>query len=214
MLRLLKRIFGFNNQVESTDKEWTMFSSSKEELKEMMVDLGEVTFKDNNIEIKDYPFKPSVLYFNSIIQGSNIHDINLKSRPLTINISNNELVFIAFKHKENLEEFAIKNKIPIIERPRIWEWILEPFLDTEFTNDSKLKVTKNLKEYALNEEVVESLRNEVKIQMYKYNFDTMLWEWISLDACDVLLAIRPKYKEEKFKEFYFRVMKIALSAKK
>jgi hypothetical protein len=54
------------------------------------------------------------------------------------------------------------------------------------------------------------LRAEVEIQMLKYNFDTMLWEWGGFSACDVLRAMRTKYNENEFREFYKRVMKIAL----
>jgi len=46
--------------------------------------------------------------------------------------------------------------------------------------------------------------------MLKYNFDTMLWEWCFLGTLDVLSAMRTKYKKEQYKEFYERVMKIAL----
>ena len=44
--------------------------------------------------------------------------------------------------------------------------------------------------------------------MLKYNFDTMLWEWISLGLPDVLQAMRVKYSDEEFEEFYKRAMTI------
>ena len=42
----------------------------------------------------------------------------------------------------------------------------------------------------------------------------MLWEWGGLGAEDVLKAMRTKYDKEDFKEFYDKVMKLALSTKK
>ena len=50
--------------------------------------------------------------------------------------------------------------------------------------------------------------------MYKYNFDTMLWEWVGFSAFDVLRAMRTKYDKDEFREFYKRVMGIALLEKK
>ena len=44
--------------------------------------------------------------------------------------------------------------------------------------------------------------------MYKYNFDTMLWDWCSLGLADVLQAMRVKLTDEEFKDFYKYAMKI------
>ena len=65
----------------------------------------------------------------------------------------------------------------------------------------------------LNEEI-DTIRHEVKEQMLKYNFDTMLWEWGGLGLSDVLSAMRVKYDKEKFVDFYNRAMEIQLRTKK
>ncbi|WP_417602277.1 hypothetical protein [Owenweeksia hongkongensis] len=46
--------------------------------------------------------------------------------------------------------------------------------------------------------------------MLKYNFDTMLWEWGGLDLSDVLAAMRVKYNDEDFGNFYKQAMEIQL----
>lgn len=71
-----------------------------------------------------------------------------------------------------------------------------------------------LGKYGLTAEHIKSLRTEVEIQMMKYNFDTMLWEWVSLSTLDVLRAMRTKYNKEAYADFYKRVMKIALLTEK
>ena len=55
---------------------------------------------------------------------------------------------------------------------------------------------------------INSIRNEVKDQMMKYNFDTMLWEWGGLGLEDVLAAMRAKYNKVKFDDFFKRAMEI------
>lgn len=94
----------------------------------------------------------------------------------------------------------------------IWEWILEPFLDTEYTADIHQRSTLYLESYGLDPEYVHSIRNEVHEQMMSYNFDTMLWEWCSLGATDVLKAMQAKYNKEAFRKFYAKVMQLALLA--
>lgn len=65
-----------------------------------------------------------------------------------------------------------------------------------------------LSENGISNEEVKNIRNEVKNQMIKYNFDTMLWEWGGLGLEDVLAAMRAKYNDKKFSEFYKRAMEI------
>ncbi len=55
---------------------------------------------------------------------------------------------------------------------------------------------------------VAAIRKEVSQQMYRYNFDTMLWEWISLGLLDVLQAMRVAYSDRAFEEFYNKAMAI------
>ena len=140
------------------------------------------------------------------------NDIDFASYNPTIRI-NEELIFVSSEKKPELEMFASKNNITTTERPNIWGWILEPFLDTEFTAETDQRFTRLLESYGLTVEKVKSLRAEVGAQMLKYNFDTMLWEWVSLEASDVLRAMRVKYNKKEFRDFYKRVMAIALLTK-
>ena len=103
--------------------------------------------------------------------------------------------------------------IKTTKRPNIWGWILEPFLDTEFTAETDQRLTRLLESYGMTVENVQYLRAEVATQMVKYNFDTMLWEWVSFNASDVLRAMRVKYNKKEFRDFYKRVMEIALLTK-
>ena len=121
-----------------------------------------------------------------------------------------ELIFISAEHKQDLSAFADRNKISLFERVELWAWILEPFLDTEFTDEHKERLYNLLEKYELNRQTVDCLRETVKEQMMKYNFDTMLWEWGMFGALDVLQAMRPKLSSADFNSFYKHVMEIAL----
>ena len=188
---------------------WTMFSTSEEEVRELLVSTGQVTIDDNFIKIENYPFEPSIAYRQTIFTPDQIDDVDLGASPPTIRI-NDELIFLTAEKISELKNFAQKHNIKTIERQDIWALILEPFLDTEFTPERDQKATQVLESYGLTTDQVRSLRIEVKTQMLKYNFDTMLWDWCHLDAEDVLKAMRTKYNKDEFRDFYKRVMEIAL----
>lgn len=209
-MQFIKRLFKTNKKPSDS---WTMFSTSKSEVRELLVSTGQLTIGDDFLKIEDYPFEPSIAYRQTIFKTNQIDDIDFKSYPPTFKIGN-ELVYLTSEKKVELEEFAKKNNIKTIERPMIWGWILEPFLDTEFTTETDERLTKLLDNYGLETDQVKSLRAEVETQMLKYNFDTMLLEWGGFDALDVLKAMRTKYSKDEFKDFYGRVMEIALLTKK
>lgn len=206
----IKRLFKTNKRPSDS---WTMFSTSKSEVKELLVSMGQLTIGDDFIKIENYPFEPSIAYRQTIFKTNQIDDIDAKSYPPTFRVGN-ELIFLTSDKKVELEEFATNNNIKTVERPWIWDWILEPFLDTEFTNETDQRLTRLLESYGLTNDQVKSLRVEVETQMLKYNFDTMLWEWSGFGASDVLRAMRAKYKKDEYEDFYKRVMAIALLTKK
>jgi len=209
-MEFIKRLFKTNKKPSDS---WTMFSTSKSEVRELLVSTGQLTIGDDFLKIENYPFEPSIAYGQTIFKTNQIDDIDFKSYPPTFRVGN-ELIYLTSEKKVELEEFATRNNIKTIERPMIWGWILEPFLDTEFTTETDQRLTKHLENYGLTADHVKSLRAEVETQMLKYNFDTMLWEWGGFDALDVLKAMRTKYKKEVFDNFYRRVMEIALLTNK
>ncbi|WAC09259.1 hypothetical protein [Dyadobacter pollutisoli] len=182
---------------------------SKPEVKELFVSTGELTIGSDFLKIENYPFEPSLAFRQTKFTANQIDDIDFKSCPPTFRVEG-ELIFLTAEKKAELEEFASNNNIRTVERPMIWEWILEPFLDTEYTTETDQRLTKHLEKYGLTAHQVKSLRTEIKTQMLKYNFDTMLWEWGALGTLDVLRAMRTKYRREEFSDFFKRAMTIAL----
>ncbi|MFZ4930399.1 DUF7079 family protein [Chryseobacterium sp. Mn2064] len=199
------KFFKIFNQSNST-------RTRKSDPQELLIPLGQFSISHNSLIIENYPFKPSIAYQKSIFKPEEIDDIDFSSYPPTFRIQN-ELIFLPKSQKKEIEDFAIQNNIKTIKRPPIWEWLLEPFLDNEYTWETDQNLMKNLGEYGLSVHQVSLLRAEVESQMLQYNFDTMLWEWVAFDASDVLRAMRPKYKKNEFESFYKRVMKVALLTK-
>jgi len=209
-MNFFKRIFG--TSIKPTDN-WTMFSTSKKEVNNMLVSSGQLRIESDYLQIDGYPFQPSIAYKQTKIRKDIIDDVDIEFYPPTIRIKD-ELIFLTSERRDEIKKFAHRNDLKTVKRQDIWSWILEPFLDTEYTKETDKRLTKLLNDYGLTNELVKSIRKEVKTQMLKYNFDTMLWEWVALGAEDVLKAMRTKYDVKDFKEFYMKVMKVALSTKK
>jgi hypothetical protein len=205
-MNILKQIF---RNSKSDERKGAFFGSTERELKQFFVDLGQVTFGSDFLAFKNYPFEHSVVSTNQTIASKGILNVCIKSSPPTIRVDN-DLIFISAMQKQDLAEFADRNKIPLSDRPELWDWILEPFLDTEFDDEHKERIYILLEKYQLDRLTVDCLRRTVKEQMMKYNFDTMLWEWGMFGALDVLEAMRPNLSTENFKAFYKQVMEIAL----
>lgn len=189
-----------------------MFNTPAAELQALFSFPGQITIGDDFLKIEDYPFEPSIAFRQTIFSSIEIDDIDYQSAPPAIRV-NNDLIFLTAEKKEELKIFATKNKIKTIERSPLWDWILEPFLDTEFTPETGQRLTGLLNDYGLNPDKVKSIREEVKTQMHKYNFDTMLWEWCNLNIWDVLSAMRLKYDKKAFADFYKSAISIALMTK-
>jgi hypothetical protein len=211
-MNIFKRLFSKKKAPDKTDNAWTMFSTSKKEVGELLVDLGQVTIGQDTISFVDYPFEPSKAFKQATFRPSDIDDIDPTGYPPTIKVGD-ELLFVSAKQKDELIKFVSDNNIKTVDRLDIWSWILEPFLDTEFTTKTDQRLTNLLENCGLKPEKVKSLRAEVETQMLKYNFDTLLWEWGGLGLSDVLRAMRTKYDIEQYREFYKKAMEIALTNK-
>ncbi len=184
-------------------------TSKLEEMKQFFPSLGKITFATDSLKFEDYPFDCSFVSTNPVLNIKDIINICVNSAPPTVKVDN-ELIFISAEHKQKLIDFAEKNNLPFSDRPALWDWILEPFLDTEFTAEDKERIYILLEKYELGRETVDKLRETVTEQMIKYNFETMLWEWTMFSALDVLNAMKPRLTPNEFKIFYKQVMEIAL----
>ena len=176
-------------------------------MNKVLCGIGKSEIRENEIYISEYPFEPSVAYPNKLIKATDIISISADFGFCKIYVDN-DIVFVTSEQKTELLKFAEKNKITLKKHSWNWDWILEPYLDTEFTADTEKRIEKCLTKVGIDKIETDKIRNEVGKQMDKYNFDTMLWDWCSLGLSDVLSAMRVKYDRIEFKEFYKRAIEI------
>ncbi|WP_422107786.1 hypothetical protein [Winogradskyella sp.] len=203
-MNFLKNIFKSKKKETSRD---AFFSSTEYEIKNLLCGIGESKITENGIEISEYPFEPSIAYPNKTIQTNEIDAISADFGICRLYVAD-DIIFISEERKEELKKFAENNSIRLFKHSWNWDWILEPYLDTEFTKENDQHALERLIENGIKENEVDQIRAEVGVQMYKYNFDTMLWDWCSLGLTDVLSAMRAKYDRNEFRDFYKRAIEI------
>jgi hypothetical protein len=207
-MKFLKKILNLGKQSITG----AFFSSSEYEIKNLICGIGESEILNSKIKISKYPFEPSFVFPEKEIDAAEIKSISWNSYPPLIRIDN-EVIFISREYSDDLKQFAHRNKIETFESTMNWDWLLEPYVDTEYTDEIDLRLTDLLSKNGIYKEEIDIIRDEVKEQMFKYNFDTMLWEWGGLGLSDVLAAMRVKYNKEQFANFYDRAMEIQLRTK-
>lgn len=175
--------------------------------KDLLCGIGQSEIRRHDIRIREYPFKPSSVYPQRTILPHDIQAMSLDFGVCKIHLAD-DIVFISAEQKDELRQFASRYGIPLIPQSWNWDWILEPYLDTEFTAENEARVQELLQKNGIEKEELDRIRAEVAQQMYAYNFDTLLWDWCSLGLSDVLAAMRAKYNEAEFRDFYKRALEI------
>lgn len=152
-----------------------------------------VLLQDNGISFPEgYYFRKSSISQNRFIPLSAINEVHIRTHPASFIINNNEVIFVRFDQKEELEAYAEKYGIPVSKRVDIWENICEPFLDTEFDEEYKQRTAEQLRESNISDPEAEAIRKRIRFVMAANNF---AWEWIYLGQFDYLRwggAVREK----------------------
>lgn len=169
--------------------------------------IGASDINEKDIWVYNYPFEPSLVYPEKRIDAKEIISISTEFGMARV-ILKEDIIFISAEKKEALTSFANHNNIPLSPYSWNWDWILEPYLDTELTQENKEQIESRLLENGFSKTEIETIRKEVGKQMFHYNFSTMLWEWCSLSLPDVLSAMNALYTKEKFREFYKKALEI------
>ena len=138
------------------------------------------------IEFIEYPYKCSLAYKNGKISTADIIDVAGNFFPPVIRTVNNELIIMVFTSEDDGEDkklprFYTDNNIKVRrDTIDIWDCILEPFIDTEFSEEHKERTSSLLEKYGISRAECDAIRQEVSNRMIAYNFTSGLWDWFHL----------------------------------
>jgi hypothetical protein len=185
-----------------------------------MVASLDVEFRDAEVAFRAYPFAPASVYPGGVVSCSDIREALPEMWPPEIRTQSGEVLFVPATQKDQLLAAAARHALPIVRRIDVWALILEPFLDTEFSEQSQQRTIEILHENGISRELCEALRQEFEPAMYHYNFATFLWEWVHLGLYDLFSAMSSVSsnllagrKGRSFATFYWEAMEIANRAR-
>ncbi len=165
-------------------------------------------FTNNSITFEKYPFACSIARRQEVIYKEEIRTIDLKAYTPTIQVGE-ELLFVQRLFVGELQKFAEQNSIPIVNRFDYWHYLLKPYLDCARTQREYDKIDKVLTNMGFPAFKIKKIREEIKMQVIRYNADTLVFEDEYLGFMDVLFAMYQIYDEKQFEDFYWRSMKVA-----
>jgi len=174
-----------------------------------------IRFDKRDMQFANYPFSAASIYPEGKLPTEQIREILLKQMPPEIRTHAGEILFVPQVYQSELQDFAIRNGIPFVDRVDTWGLLLEEFLDTEFSDDTKKRTLDLLHQNGVRYEETVSIRQSVRDVMIAYNFTSMLWEWVHLGLYDLLQAYCGKLSgddyrlsKEDFADFYWMAMVI------
>lgn len=184
---------------------------------EVLVKMSaELSFCSTHLEFATYKYPPASIYPSGKVHSSDIANVGINCFPPEIRLRTGEIIFVPAPEKERLRDWSQQNEIQMTERVDVWSLLLEPFLDTQFSDQDQVRTLQTLKQCGFTETEVASIREQVNDIMVAYNFDSMLWEWVHLGQTDLLDAYAGmlvpssrRMSPAAFRDFYWRTMEIA-----
>ncbi len=130
--------------------------------------------------------------------------------PPAILTRQGEFLFIPAEQQDALQAFAREQSIPVTRRYDVWSDLLDPFLDTEFSEEATMATQVRLRERGqLTDTEIAGIRKTVGTRMLALTAQT--WEWQSYGLYDALTAMKPwtSLRRNRWLEFYAGAMEIA-----
>jgi hypothetical protein len=96
-------------------------------------------------------------------------------------------VLLGFQQAPALLAAATEAGVPHVTRAPVWSWLLEPFLDNDYSA-GRDEVERDLHRHGFTGREIRRIRWRVGARMTAYNL--VVWEWADLDQRDLLNAWR------------------------
>jgi len=128
--------------------------------------------------------------------------------PLTLLTTAGEFILIDREKRDAVMAFCAANEIPFTSRYDIWGDLLEPFLDTEHSEEWQARTRAAIRRAGLSDAEIDAIRARVEHPML--SLTAVTWEWTHYSLSDVLTAMKPGLigTRRNWDEFYAEAMRI------
>jgi hypothetical protein len=148
----------------------------------------DVAIGDDSIRFLAYPYEPASVFPTGLVVAADVRDADPTSAPPEVRRTTGETLFVPAPASPALRRFCERNRIPLRRRPDLWDALLEPFLDTEFTPQRQRATTALLARFGLSTQDVDRIRGRFAPAMRAYN--SVAWDWCHLGLADLLDALQ------------------------
>lgn len=146
-----------------------------------------VELTSNAVVFHSYPFPGARVYPSGSVPWSEVLEVDPGAYPPEIRIAG-ETLFVDARYKDDLRRTAEAHGVPEVRRVDVWGMLLEPFLDTSFSEADQERTLARLEENGVPREQARQIRIRLEKRMVEYNIDSMRWEWVHLGMWDLFHA--------------------------
>jgi predicted metal-dependent HD superfamily phosphohydrolase len=141
------------------------------------------------------------------LEPGDLREVRCARFPPEIVLASGEVLFVAKREEAALDLFARVHGVPRVDRHDTWADLLEPYLDTDFSEEQQARTLERLAASGFPREEVAAIRALVGEPTLSYN--SALWDWAHLGHLDVLAAMQAALPASELAAFYWRSMEIA-----
>lgn len=153
--------------------------------------MFEVVFAGDRLRLLDSGCVPAGATAEGTLLATALRDADPAAAPPEIRTVSGETLFVPAGRRGELELFCRDNQIPLRVRPDVWGDLLEPFLDTEPTDEERAATLGRLNRVGLGAAEVAAIREEVAPLVLAYNAVHRDWHHLGLaDLLDAATAVR------------------------
>jgi hypothetical protein len=124
-------------------------------------------------------------YLGDRVRWAEVRDADPAARPPELRLHDGRTLFITAQQERDVAAAVDAAGVPVVHRPPIWSWLLEPFLDTDY-GICRERVEQRLREAGFAAEEVHRIRRRVRLRMLALT--ALTWEWALYGQTDLLDA--------------------------
>ncbi|WP_280232525.1 hypothetical protein [Nocardia cyriacigeorgica] len=150
-----------------------------------------VRFGDEHLSAADLPAD------GHEVSAADIRDADPAAIPPEIRTRTGITLFVSATQRAELGGFCAAHSIPIVRRFDVWAELLEPYLDTEFSDHDQRATIARLERVGIDADEVARIRERVGPVVDAYN--ALVWEWVHLGLRDLFEAATSRFVSEQLR---------------
>lgn len=147
--------------------------------------LGDASVDAGGISFGLADGSPELAYAGQRISWAEVRDVDPGAAPPEVRTVDGRTVFVDARRRDALADAARAAGVAIVERPDVWDRLLQPFLDTDMPGWAA-EADAQLVGWGFTVDEIGAIRAEVGAYVGPYAL--LMLEWVHLGVCDLIEA--------------------------